>query len=265
MSTESLSQVIARLKSSPLISGIFLTGSTTTGISTSSDIDLVIITKKGANEVRSIYTEIEKHFADIFFFDVDFIERLQSAKEVSANDFQGMFTTWLGQGRIEYDPLNILHQLQDRVTQHGITQTISETEKLDAWVKVNYSLIANKRYFASEQSVYHQALEVRLLYSVTELLTTYFVLRDQPWRGEKKAVEYLARQDREYWGAFEGFLRSTDLPSKMKSYLELFQRTLNNQYPEWNQDFIIPVDTHGHYKKSLETVWSNLLEKEKSE
>jgi len=108
-------------------------------------------------------------------------------------------------------------------------------------VKINYNFITNNRYFKSSDPLYHQALEIRLAYSVVELTNAYFSFRGIPWRGEKAAIEYLQQHEVEYLKTFQAYTTSINLEQKMKSYQDLFRRTLHGEYQEWDETFVVPM------------------------
>ncbi len=263
MSSLSLSQVIDKLERSPRVRGIFLTGSTATSITDSSDIDLIVILDTNTVGLKSIYTTIEDHFADIFFFDTSFLKRLNTKNTFTANDFDGMFVTWLTLAKIVYDPDALLKKLCVKLEHQSPEFTFAKQEQQDLWVKVNYNYIANTRYYKSNNTLYHQTLELRLLYSITELVTAYFSFRNIPWRGEKAAIEYLEQHDPEYLKHFQAYSFSTNLEQKVKSYKGLFSQTLHGEFKQWDKDFVIPMSSQHHYDPKLIGFWESLSETKK--
>ncbi|HQA63885.1 MAG TPA: hypothetical protein PK085_02135 [bacterium] len=175
MQYPSLEKLLDKLKISSRVKGIFSTGTTATSLTSASDIDLIVVIDKNSEEIKSIFTTIENRFADIYFFDIDFINQLKDKSEVSANNFDGMFLEWLKKGKIEYDPEKLLESLKAKIEEISPTQKVVESEKRDFWIKTNYNFIANLRYYNSKDEIYHKALELRLLYSVIELITAYFL------------------------------------------------------------------------------------------
>ena len=119
-----------------------------------------------------------------------------------------MFVEWLSKGKIEHDPDELLRAFKDGIREKPLMQKIPDSEKRDFWIKTNYNFIANSRYYRSGDELYHQALELRLLYSVSELISAYFSFRNVPWRGEKAAVEYFQYNDPEFFAAFDGYSKS---------------------------------------------------------
>lgn len=258
MKHPSLAQLLLRLKSSPRVKGIFLTGSTAAGITPSSDIDLVVILDKNVEGMKSVYTTVERHFADIFFFDLPFIHRLHKKRRVAGNSFEGMFCTWLAQGKIEYDPGSFLQGLRKKIGINFPILDVSESEKRDLWVKVNYNFIANARYYGAKKGLYHQALALRLLYSVIELVTAYCSFRGIAWRGEKAVIHYLKQHDRKYLETFLAYTASRTLDDKMKQYRALFRRTSFGKYKPWHDGFVIPMSTQHQYDPGLCRFWHRL-------
>lgn len=226
----------------------------------SSDIDFAVILDKNSEGIKSIYTMIENRFADIFFFDIDFLNQLKSKREVSANNFDGMFLEWLANGKIEYDPENFLSALKTKISKEPPSQKVQDSEKRDFWIKTNYNFIANSRYYNSSDKLYHQALEFRLLYSIIELITAYFSFRNIPWRGEKTAVKHFEQNDPKFFSLFQKYSQSSNLNKKMKYYRQLFEGTFWGEYQKWPNNFIIVISNKNQYDEELLGFWNELIE-----
>lgn len=254
----SLRDLIDKLKTSPRVKGVFTTGTTASGVNPSSDIDIVVILDKNTEELKSIYTTIENRFSDIFFFDVEFVKQLEDKSEVSGNNFEGMFLAWLGSGDIEYDSGGLLSEMKKKIEKTPPVQRVTEQEAKDLWVKVNYNFIANLRHYGSKYELYHRALEIRLLYSVVELMTAYFSFRGIPWRGEKDAVKYLEVNDQSFWEIFQKYSTSNTLSEKVKNYEELFRGVFSGEYKKWEEGFVVPISNNKGYDKELSDFWNSL-------
>ncbi len=258
--SQTLRQLVANAQASPKVKGIFFTGSTAKTIGKHSDIDLVIILNRNSSHIRSLYTLVERHFADIFFFDLPFLQKLLPKKSFSGNALEGIFVTWLRQGKIMYDPTNILQHLQSRLEARK-PLVVAEQEKWDVWVKVNYMRMENERYYRARNRTYTAALELQLLYSVTELITAFFTFRGIPWRGEKNALAYLTGRDPKTLAAFTSFVHSTSLSDKMSAYRKLFNRTHTKKFAPWGKQFTIPLTNENHYSRKLEPFWRTISRK----
>jgi len=260
MKYPSLANLIEKLKSSPRVKSVFSAGTTATKLTPSSDIDLIIIIDKNSEGIKSIFTTIENRFSDIYFFDIDFLNQLKDKGEVSGNNFDGMFLAWLATGKIEYDPENLLSEIKNKFEKTSPIQKVSDSEKRDFWVKTNYNFIANSRYYNSTDEIYHKALELRLLYSVIELITAYFSFRSIPWRGEKSAVKYLQQNDQDFLSIFEKYSRSNSLTEKMEYYTELFNAIFIDEYQKWKDDFVVAISSKNQYDQKLNIFWDDLIE-----
>lgn len=212
---------------------------------------MAVILDKNRERIRAVYTTIEGRFSDIFFFDVDFLKQLENKVTVSGNEFDGMFVEWLTGGKIEYDPKGLLLAFKSRISKDPPKQKISDSEKEKLWIKVNYNFIANSRYHRSGKKLYHQALELRLLYSVSELVSAYFSFRGVPWRGEKAAVEYFEKNDQEFLSALNGYFSSNQLEDEMRHYNELFYKVFSGKYQKWPDNFIISMSDQDQYEAEL--------------
>ena len=263
MNSYTLKNLIKNLSASPQVRSIFTTGTTASGYNPSSDIDLVVILDNNRENVKSIYTTIENRFADIFFYDVDFVKKLHKMESVNASSFEGMFIGWLTKGKIEYDTDDILKNFKTKIIEHPPQQTITEQEKRDFWIKVNYNLIANTRYYESKDTLYHEALEIRLLYSVIELITAYFSFRNVPWRGEKTAVKYFKEHDQEYYSIFQKCVSSSNLEEKIKQYTLLAESTFFGEFKKWPSDFVIGISNKTGFDANIAKWWMGLFEDNK--
>jgi len=258
MEYHSLASLLEQLKASPRVRGIFTTGTTAATMNLASDLDLVIVLDRNPEGLRSIYTMIEDRFSEIFFFETDFLNELATKAEVTGEEFDGMFVEWLAKGRIEHDPDGLLLTLKNKLEAKPPRQVVSDSLSRGDWVKANYNFIANTRFFKSGDELYHRALEIRLLYSTIELVTAYFSFRGIPWRGEKAAVQYLGRHDREFLATFQRYTASTTLAEKMKCYEELFKKVFAGEFQKWDQDFVVAISKESKDDRKLLHVWTEL-------
>lgn len=247
----SLQEVIKHLSHASEVKAIFTTGTTASGLGPTSDIDLVVILDKNTSGLKSAYTMIENRFADVFFFDLEFVKKVAELKTIPANAFEGMFLTWLAKGKIEKDETGFLSELKTKSVTLLDSLNISFEEKQDSWFKINYNFIANQRYFRSEESVYHNALEIRLLYSVAELIVAYFTLRGIPWRGEKEAVKYLEGNDKSVFEQFTKYTNSQSLADRFHQYENLFKAVLHGEFQQWDEAFLFAKNEKNQLEEKL--------------
>jgi len=258
---KNLETIISNLKTKPEVDAVFLTGSHGKDRKPYSDIDLVIILNTNDQKLNSLYTWVDDTFTDVFFFDHSDIERIDSAKEIPGNTLDGVLVSWLGKATIQFDKSGKISALKGKVHTLGDLVKIPQSEKDQFWQKINYNLVANTRYFESHDPIYHEALEIRLLYSVSEVFTGYFEFRDILWRGEKNALKYLKENDIPFYSAFVSYTKATGLKQKFDRYSEMVSLVFPNGYRTWQKTEIAPQpkDRSKADIKALIVYWQELI------
>jgi hypothetical protein len=254
--TEKLSQIINNLGKHQDVDGVFITGSQGDNHKQYSDIDLVIVLNNNHHKINSLYTWIDGKFADVFFFDNSDIERLMTKNDIEANSMDAIFIDWLRKATIHFDKSGILNKLKYGLASKTFPIPISEKQQF--WQKINYNLVANTRYFQSNDSLYHDALEIRLLYSVSELLCGYFEFRDIPWRGEKTAIKYFQVNDVKFYDKFISYTKASNLGDRFKAYQDLVKLTFTDEYKEWLVGDILPQSKENKDVESMIKYWEDL-------
>lgn len=256
-----LQEIIEVLKSKDTVDAVFLTGSQGAENKKYSDIDLVIILNKHVFDLTSLYTWIGSKFADIFFFDHADLERIGSCSELPGNVMDAVFVSWLGKATIQFDKSGILTDLKNKKEELNKKISIPKSEKDLFWQKINYNFVANTRYFESNDPLYHEALEIRLLYSVSEIFTGYFEFRDILWRGEKNAIKYLKENDSKFYSSFVVYTKAADLKDKFKKYVELVKLVFTDKYKFWEINDVMPQakDRAKADEKALSEYWNKLI------
>jgi predicted nucleotidyltransferase len=214
-----LNTIIKTLSTKNEVDGILLFGSVMTAeFKPYSDIDVAVVLNEAVEpKISSCFSYIENKMADIYFFYSNQIDQLiNSAKTLDIYSIEGKLVFWLKNGEILYDKNNRLKRLKDRQIRTEITGSLKYTN----WYKINYDYLHNLRMYSSNDALYHQALEIRLLYSMMDLLL-YLELRDVPWRGEKAVIRYLEKNNPEFLNKFFECIRAEDLDIKFRLYCEL--------------------------------------------
>jgi hypothetical protein len=255
-----LHALIKKLKEEDNIDAVFITGSHGRGEQKPySDLDLVIILRENTHQIKCVYTWIDGIFADIFFFDRADLQRITQADDIDANSIDGILLSWLEKANLEFDKTGSISELQKNKTVRENCD-VTDSEQRTAHQKISYNFVANARYFESDDPLYHEALEIRLLYSVIELITGYFILRGIPWRGEKNAVAYCKVYDPEFYGLFQKYTQSSDLKTRFELYRVMVARTLPDGYSLWSQHDTIAVPKNPNADSAmLKEYWERLV------
>lgn len=256
-----LETIVKNLKNNDNIDSVFLTGSYATGQKTAhSDIDLIVVFNDNSKNIKALYTWIDDVFADVFFFDTLDIKRIEDAREFFANDMDAIFISWLGKSTILFDKTGQVTNLKSKFESKQDLVIIPQDEKKQRWQKINYNFIANQRYFESGISLYLEALEIRLLYSVAELINGYFEFRDIPWRGEKQAIQYFKDNDEVFYKKFLEYSNTGDINKRFKLYAELVSITTTEAFPIWAKEDIIVQTKDGSIdvNSELASYWKSI-------
>ena len=255
-----LENIIKKLETKHQVDAVFLTGSHGSDKKPYSDIDLVIILDENKEKINSLYTWIDNKFADIFFFDHADLNRIENADILSANGMDAIFLTWLNKASISFDKSGKLFALKTKINDLNKKVKILENEKRAFCHRINYNFIANKRYFESNDVIYHEALELRLLYSVSEIISGYFEFRDIPWRGEKNAIKYFKENDENFYKAFVNYTKAANVGGKFKFYTEMFFAVFAGGYEKWLIGDILTQSKNQEYgdNASLKDYWTSM-------
>lgn len=253
-----LDGLLKNLKENEQIDAVFITGSSAIGSETKdSDIDLVIVLQENSTKLRSVYEVVDDTFADIFFFTTENVKDLLNQTEVVANAMDGMFITWLQKSKVVFDKSNTTTKLKEKLA--DIKLIVSESDRFQGLQTVSYSYYHNHRYYRSGKSEYLAALEIRLCQSVLEILTTYFALRELPWRGEKYAVQTLTETSPALYKAWNEFLAATSIDERMKAYEAMVKELLPNEVSLFDYQTPVVIGNNPDVdRKILEDEWNKL-------
>lgn len=226
ISNKSLDYVLSHIKENPLIDAIFIMGSIANNTDDKySDIDLVFIVNELPKNILSINTYIENKFAEIYLYTKKEVESLLIEYDIDPFNKNKVLIDWLKNSKIIVDKSSLLKKIKDKnINTHKNINFDSEIYIY--WMRINYNYIQNLRYFNSNKKLYLEALDIRLLYSITELLKGYFIIRRMEWEGEKNAIKYWVENDPELIISFREYNIEIDRSKKMELYKKLSNKAL---------------------------------------
>lgn len=236
---ESLNNVIEKLKSHNDVDAVFLTGSNAINKSKLySDIDLVVILNTNKNSLYSLYRWTEGVFTEVFFFDLKDIERILSSKSIDSDHFDAILLDWIKKSHIYFDKSGILTKLKIKSPEINISNR-SIRSKEGFLQRINHNYITDKRYFESKDPIYHEALEIKLFYSMEQIICAYFAFRDIPWRGEKNAILYIKDNAQDFYKLFKEYTSTSSLTERFQIYSKMFECVFTDVYKKWKQGDIL--------------------------
>ncbi len=222
-----LEQVVAQLAAHADVDGIVVMGSAATGaLSPASDYDLLVVLSTFREPLFQTVTEVDGRFAEFYFVSTTSIDAIVMTDDLPrlAREERGLFggtlLGWIKTGTIAFDRHGALDRARQRVRSSWYSPVGAE-ERYLAWFRVNYDLAQTTRMAASDDPTYATAVDLRLLYTISDLWRFYFRLRDIPSGGEKADIRYLREHDPDVLERFQGLLAEPARQRKLMLYREL--------------------------------------------
>lgn len=232
-----LDTLVAHLARQAAVSGILFMGTTgTAALTPTSDYDLLLVFDALPVPLRLVTTWVDDRFTEIYCTTTQAVERVAAdpASFVDGSD-ECILLTWLREGRIVHDRDQILTTAQPCARQESRPVMRSATDIAEARRGISYNVAQLHRYLASDDPVSQVVVDLRLLYSLFEVVFHYFPVRHLPWRGEKTAVRYWQEHDPDYLALLNPYLAEGDRRRKAKLYEDLARRTLAPVGGLWDQ------------------------------
>lgn len=258
-----LQNLVQKLNSQQEIDAILIAGSQGRGEQKEhSDIDLLVVLTENSEQIFSLLQFVDNKPADIFFTDIASLKKISEQETIPANTMEAVFLDWLKEGKIEFDKSGTLSALKDKCDQLKKRETVPEMEMRKFESLINQGYITNKRYYSSHDPEYLNALEVKLLFDINNILVGYFEFRNIPWRGEKRMLAYLKKNDKEFYDLFLSFIQSAkNIDEKFAIYEQLIERVFEGKYGLWDKEIISP-NIKGPLEETKRTTlieyWKNL-------
>jgi predicted nucleotidyltransferase len=223
-----LDELIARLSERDVVAGIVLFGSTSSAeLHPSSDYDLLLVLDMSPAPANIITTWVNGRLAEVYCTTREAIDRLIADPSTWPDDSQeGAVVHWFRDGRIVHDRDRLLSRAKEALQRAPSPAPPDERTIYDAWRKLGYNLAHAKRFLAMDDPVAPFALDLRLLYSLADIMVAYFTVRRLPWRGEKSAVRYWASHDPDFLDRFQACVSETDRRRKVERYEALARSAL---------------------------------------
>ncbi len=234
-----LNEVINRLSQHPSVDGLIVIGSASRGeLNPASDYDLVVILSTMPLPLHVGVTTIDGRRTDVIFHEAAQVDAFLAASEpLDFGSWTGRLVGWLREGRIVFDRDGRLGQAQQKAGRGDWLLPAGTAHGFGAWNGVNYNLQVARRYLASDDPLYLNTADIRMmLYGPSDLFFNYFEARRLRWDGEKAALQYLQQHDPEYLSLFTQFLTEPERQAKFKLYEMLAALTIAPVGELWRED-----------------------------
>ena len=231
-----LQELVDRLRRSRKVDAVAIIGSAGEGnLNAASDLDLLIVLVNRPLPITGGVTWVEGRFTDLIFTTSEEVRQLNEMDydEIPIGNLQGTMVRWMKTARIEFDGSGSLTRLQQRAREGLSLTPPSDGETISRLDRASYNLAHTKRMLASDDPVYHAAVDLRFLYQLADLMVDYFIVRSLAWPGEKAAIRYWQESDPEYLGLFSKCLGERDRVGRVGYYEELAKATMAPVGPLW--------------------------------
>jgi predicted nucleotidyltransferase len=249
----SLDEVVTRLARHREVESIVLLGSGAKGhLNPASDYDVLVVLSEVPVPVSLVLTTIERRLAEIVFFSADTIEEWLAMETFDAESYAGSMLRRLQKARVAFDSTGRITRLYEKALSSSWKEEHDQQKVWEAWFNCNYDLQHTKRLLTSPDPVYLIAGDLRLLTTISDLLTTYFLIRQVPWQGGKEAIRYLMSHDPDYLEVFQHCLAETNRERKVDLYEKVAALTLAPLGAVWSYDATaIELRTGGEMQPEL--------------
>jgi len=255
-----LQQVLDRLARCQRVLGLLRIGSQgAPGPGTSSDLDLVLVLAGlDAMPSRVGLTWIDGQLTDLLYVAEGEMDDLLAAEgAIDGQTWPGRIARWFAAGTVLWDRDGRLTRLCSAMSEPGRINRPDPALQHDRVWSICYNLAQNERMADSDDPLYRQALAMRLLYCVSDLMTAYFPLRGLHWEGEKAALRYWRTRDPAFAEAMDAYLAADGLEARMTRYRLLVDLTLVPVGGAWGPDHRIPAQPLPHF--GADDIWEHCL------
>ena len=241
--------MVERLAENHNVDGLLFLGSTgQSALNAYSDRDLLIV----VDECDPLITNGTVFCDDIL---IDLVIVIRQAVEdlitselgsISLSDSRATYFNWILSGIIALDRSGCLGRLRSTLERSESRPKLTEGELVSRSDHALYNLAQTRRMSGSPDSVYQQAVDLRMLYQLSDLMVDYFNLRGLPWRGEKEAIRYWRSADPGYIDLFMRCYWERDRVQRVRLYAELVSTTIEPVGFEWDKDganFVLSAPT----------------------
>lgn len=231
--------LIESLKTSPAVDGLMLIGSAAQNtLNAHSDRDLLVVLEQRPVPITNGTAFCEGVLVDLIIETREEIEKLVRAEpgSISLSDSAASFFRWMPSGSIILDRGGCLTRLRDRIAHDEAGAVFTEGESRGRADKALYNLAQTQRMSDSYDSLYQQAIDLRMLYQLADLMVDYFNLRGMAWAGEKESIRYWQANDPAYLELFTACYWEPDRGERVRLYGELVRVTIEPAGFSWDGD-----------------------------
>ena len=213
-----LGEVLRTLRKEQSVTGLVVMGSAGRGrLKPSSDYDLLVILDKGPRPCRILFTSIGGRMADVILSSRGMLGKIAEAgkKPFNAGSIERMLEKYIITGKVALDRGGLLGRIRKTRGRLPVPVSHPDLDAYKTWNYINYNLKQAERYALMKDPVSREALNLRLHYSVTAVVSGYLLFRGHEWKGEKEAFNWLLRNAAPFYRLVQVFFREQNAAKKL--------------------------------------------------
>lgn len=262
--------LVERLKENRNVDGLLFLGSTGQAtLNAHSDRDLLIVLNERGLSITSGTVYCGGILIDLIMVTLQQVQELVRTElgTISLSDSRASFFNWVPSGVIALDRSGCLKLLRDALKRSESSPKLTEGESVSRSNHAIYNLTQTQRMSDSPDPVYEQAVDLRMLYQLSDLMVDYFNLRGLPWRGEKEAVRHWQTCDSGYFDLFMRCYWERNRVERVRLYAELVNATIEPVGFSWDvggPNFVLspPTDMTRENLQNARHFWRSLVRRE---
>jgi hypothetical protein len=258
-----LAAVLAHVAASALIDGLAFYGPPDTP-PPGGDYDLLALVHERPHGLSQLFTSVDGCTTDVLFLDVATFDAVLAGHKLTTGTADAVFLQKLGRAGIIVDRSQRLARWRETTRDaRDLFRTPGYPGRYAVWFSQNFALAHLKRLARSDDPVYRTTVRLLLGAAVSRTCRAYFDLRQQPWEGEKRAVQHFATHDPAYAALLRQCLDTAEIAGALATYDALVARTLEPFGPVWPRDvlaasFVSPVTDATMVQSALDH-WTGLF------
>jgi hypothetical protein len=234
-----LDEVVAALARAEWIEAVAVIGSGNGGLRPESDLDLLVVLADDAPRLGVGLTHVGGRLTDLVFARSTEIaalgEALRDGSRLQAE--QSRLAASLAEGRVRHDRSGATTHVAGLARERPrLPAPSTPADQYALWFSVNFNVLHTERMARSADPLYGDAIDLRFLYQLVDLLYGYFRLRGLEAHGEKEALRRLAIWDPAWLKLFQSCLHEPDRARRVALYRQLAQAALAPFGPLWSQE-----------------------------
>jgi predicted nucleotidyltransferase len=232
--------VLNNLRRHEIVEALLTLGSTATGDQTSSsDYDVLIVLREMPFPLQVLLTTINGRLSDILFAPTSLLTRIRNREpQETFTPYETIIRQHLGTGKIIYDKNKTLPQIRSFINDNPWHTVFIDEQIYRVIHGINFNYQHNKRYYKNPDLLYQMVLDIRLNYSIDQLLSSYFLIRKLAWQGEKKAIRYWQENDPAFLTNFQKYFNTASRDEKFLHYTRLARQVLSPVGDLWPDDSV---------------------------